>query len=95
MAEKEAARAAGYETVWQQENMTRATELDARVRKEKEALDEQQAQLDQSEADKRVIQKKQLNYLLSKTMPLKLQSQLPANLQKSRKRNCKTSMHRL
>lgn len=52
MAEKEAARAAGYETIWQQENITRATELDARVRKEKEALDQEQAQLDQSKADK-------------------------------------------
>lgn len=54
MAEREAARAAGYETIWQQENITRATELDARVRKEKEALDEQQAKLDQSEADKQM-----------------------------------------
>lgn len=52
MAEKEAARAAGYETIWQQENITRATELDARVRKEKEALDKEQAQLDESEAQK-------------------------------------------
>lgn len=52
MAEREAARAAGYETVWQQENINRATELDARVRKEKEALDQEQAQLDQSKADK-------------------------------------------
>ena len=54
MAEKEAARAAGYETIWQQENITRATELDARVRKEKEALDQEQAKLDQSEADKQM-----------------------------------------
>lgn len=54
MAEREAARAAGYETVWQQENINRATELDARVRKEKEALDKEQAQLDQSEADKQM-----------------------------------------